>query len=450
MQSAQISDGRLSLHLFGGAEFLGTLPPILQQLNFRPVLGDTTLPGASRPTRDVAIVDGGVIAAGDLWRRIPSFMPKIVVTPEASFAYRMLCAQAGVDAIVRQPVDPKELTEWLEHFCDQRADEPASILIVDDNELSARCYAELLRADGFLVEVATDPTSVFSILEQNSFDLILMDLQMPAVSGIDLAQMIRQSRLYLSVPIVFLSAERDAAMQMAARLSGGDEFISKQTDLRTLLTLVRLKVSRMRMLRPLIERDGLTGLLNHGRFKERVTQELERSRRTGSAISLAMVDIDHFKTVNDTWGHQVGDQVIRLLSRSLAGWLRRTDIVGRYGGEEFGVLLLDATASAAADVMEGFRAHVEAMRLDTGRDGHCAVTISVGIAGSAAWDSVHALVDSADAALYHAKNSGRNKVAFASPAGNGSGTVFRTFHCCPRGQASTEAAELGEAMRIRH
>jgi diguanylate cyclase (GGDEF)-like protein len=241
-----------------------------------------------------------------------------------------------------------------------------------------------------------------------------MDLEMPQVNGIDLARMIRQDRRHLSVPIVFLSAEGDTQTQIRARRFGGDDFISKRIDRTLLVQLVELRVERARVLRSLIERDGLTGLVDHARFVERAGQELARSRRTGAGCTLVLIDIDHFKSVNDTWGHQAGDFALKRLSSALSAWLRRTDVVGRYGGEEFAALMLDTTAEQAAPVIDGFRRHFAELDL-VASAGTFRMTFSAGLADGRGVADTAAFIAAADEALYRAKREGRNRIVVADP-----------------------------------
>jgi diguanylate cyclase (GGDEF)-like protein len=239
-----------------------------------------------------------------------------------------------------------------------------------------------------------------------------MDLQMPGTDGIEIAKIIRQHQNHLSIPIVFLSSEEDKQVQMKARQFGGDDFISKRADLDALVSLIHLRVQRARVLRNLIERDGLTGLLNHRRFKERVGHELSRAKRTNLQFCIAMIDVDHFKNVNDTWGHPVGDKVLSILARALVGWVRKTDVVGRYGGEEFAVLLLDTSPDTIFEVMENFRKHFAKMVFD-GQDEKFSLTVSIGVAGSDANSDSAALFAQADKAMYLAKSNGRDQVVIA-------------------------------------
>jgi diguanylate cyclase (GGDEF)-like protein len=240
-------------------------------------------------------------------------------------------------------------------------------------------------------------------------DLVLMDVQMPVVNGIELARIIRQSRRYLSIPIVFLSAEQDVQRQMEARRFGGDDFVVKPIEPARLVSVVRLRAERASAVRSVMERDSLTGLLNHARFKDRLVHELERCARTGAELSVAMIDLDRFKQVNDTYGHLVGDRVIRALSSALTTGLRKIDIVGRYGGEEFGVILLDTAPHAAEVAIDKLRAEFCEIELDASSR-RFRSSFSAGIAGSLRHPSAERIIAAADSALYAAKKWGRNRV----------------------------------------
>ncbi len=229
------------------------------------------------------------------------------------------------------------------------------MLIVDDDWLAAEINASVLRSDGMTVTTVTDPAKAVEAIEALGPDIVLMDMQMPGIGGVELAKVIRQSMHFVSLPIVFLSAERDEDRQLAARRQGGDDFIKKPVQPDMLVSLVRLRADRSKLLRSFIERDRLTGLFDQTRFKERVAHEMERCRRTGAEISLAMIDLDHFKQVNDVHGHGAGDDVLRTLADLLGTSLRKIDIVGRCGGEEFGVILLDTSLEDAARILNALR-----------------------------------------------------------------------------------------------
>jgi diguanylate cyclase (GGDEF)-like protein len=358
---------------------------------------------------DAVIIGDGITDPLELAAACSADCPVMLVASDHGFDTRLAAARAGVDAMLAKPLDVSEIADWLEQFAGSRQASPISILVVDDDESLAESYALALESAGMRARVVADPAQALAQMTATFPDLMLMDMQMPAASGIELARIIRQSRRYLSLPIVFLSAERDPMRQLEARKLGGDDFITKPVDLQHLVSLVHMRAERARALRSMMERDSLTGLLNHGRFKDRLAHELERCRRTSAEISLALIDLDHFKRVNDSYGHMSGDQVIRALSHALMAGLRRIDILGRYGGEEFGVILLDTPPAQAGMVIDGLRERFADIAFET--DGQAfSSTFSAGIAGSRGRPGVDGLIEAADRALYAAKHAGRNRV----------------------------------------
>jgi diguanylate cyclase (GGDEF)-like protein len=356
-----------------------------------------------------AIIGDGIADPLELAVAWSADCPVMLVSSDHGFATRLAAARAGVDAILAKPLDVSEVADWLEQFAGAHQTSPISILVVDDDEILAHTYALALESAGMRARVVADPAQAFGQMTATFPDLVLMDMQMPAASGIELARVIRQSRRYLSLPIIFLSAERDPARQLEARKLGGDDFITKPVDLRHLVSLVHMRAERARVLRSMMERDSLTGLLNHGRFKDRLAHELERCRRTAAEVSLAIIDLDHFKRVNDGYGHMSGDQVIRALSHALMAGLRRIDIIGRYGGEEFGVILLDTPPAQAGTAIDALRGRFADIAFET--DGQAfSATFSAGVAGSRGHRGTDTLIEAADRALYAAKHAGRNRV----------------------------------------
>ncbi|WP_179759007.1 GGDEF domain-containing response regulator [Hoeflea halophila] len=408
-----------SVHVIGGGKFLRDVTRVMNPLNYTA----TTVDGSSGQAAAVScggddalvLIDGSIPDALEICEDLGEALPKILVSSETSFAYRAKCARSHVSTIIADPIEQAELVHWLEHLGGQLSEQPASILLVDDDPVASAVYAEILRANGMIVSILNDPLKIIPTINGTFFDIIIMDLKMPHTDGIEIAKIIRQHKSHLSIPIVFLSSEEDKAIQMRARQFGGDDFISKRADLDALVMLINLRVERARVLRSLIERDGLTGLLNHRRFNERVEQEMDRVRRTGMQFCVAMIDVDHFKNVNDTWGHPIGDQVLSILARALVGWVRKTDVVGRYGGEEFALLLLDTSPEAVFDVLENFRSHFAGIIFD-GRPQQFSLTISIGVAGSDVCQNTAEIFAEADRALYLAKNNGRNQVVLAHPA----------------------------------
>jgi diguanylate cyclase (GGDEF)-like protein len=193
---------------------------------------------------------------------------------------------------------------------------------------------------------------------------------------------------------------------------GGDDFLTKPIRPEHLVSSVSSRIERSRLLRSFMVRDSLTGLLNHTAIKDQLEREVARAKRQGMPLSFAMIDIDRFKRVNDTYGHPVGDRVIKSLSRLLKQRLRANDVVGRYGGEEFAVIMVDTDGSAALKVLEGIREAFSCLR-QVADGNEFFVTFSGGVADVADFDDAIKLGDSADKALYEAKHAGRNRLVLA-------------------------------------
>jgi diguanylate cyclase (GGDEF)-like protein len=400
--------------LFAEPDERAMLSAVIANLGYAVERAAATAPDAPLPAHrmSAAVIDDAVTDHLEVCRSLSRRCPVILLAEDTGFPARLAAARAGVQAVVAKPLEVNELADWLDHFASSRDDARYSIVVVDDDPLLAEAYALTLRQAGMQVTAVSDPAHAIEAISANAPDLILMDVQMPEIDGIELARVIRQTRRHLSLPILFLSAEQDPKRQMLARRLGGDDFVTKPVDLDRLVDLVRLRAERARSLRAVMETDSLTGLLNHARFKERLGLELERARRHGTVLSLVLLDLDHFKSVNDSFGHLVGDRVIRGLARSLQKRLRRTDVIGRYGGEEFAALLPNTPPDAALLTMDRIRERFAAGSFDT-ENTSFSVSFSAGIATSHARSEPETMISAADAALYAAKRAGRNRVMLA-------------------------------------
>ncbi len=336
-------------------------------------------------------------------------IPVIFLSKEGDINTRIRAVRAGALGFYTLPVDINSLVDTLDSLVTFRETEPYRVLIVDDSTYLSAHYALILQQVGMETRVVTNPLDVLEHLENFSPELILLDLHMPECEGTELANVIRQQEAFISVPIVYLSGETDVVKQLDALRIGGDEFLSKPIGPVYLLSTVTNRIKRSRVLRSLMVRDSLTGLLNHTRTKEMLVMEMDRARRRKSNMCYAMIDIDYFKTVNDQFGHPEGDRVIKHLSTLLRQRLRKTDVIGRYGGEEFAVILIDADETEAQRILNEIRetfagiAH-QANGIDFN------VTLSCGIASFPSIEDPGSINDAADKALYKAKNSGRNQV----------------------------------------
>jgi diguanylate cyclase (GGDEF)-like protein len=220
---------------------------------------------------------------------------------------------------------------------------------------------------------------------------------------------VRQLPEYVGLPIVYLSSETDRQKQFSAMRFGAEGFLTKPVVPEDLVAAVAIRAERMRTLRSLMARDSLTGLFNHTTTTQLLENAISTAKRSKGSLCFVMIDIDRFKLVNDTHGHPVGDQVILALSRVMQQRLRNSDVVGRYGGEEFAVILPDVPIERAAILINDLREDFARVLFHSALGEFCC-TFSAGIAGCPTHDSLELLREAADKALYEAKHGGRNRV----------------------------------------
>ena len=343
-------------------------------------------------------------------------VPVVCMSERGDISARLSAVRMGCLAYFTRPLDITSLLDTLDRLTAPVQAEAGKVLIIDDSPSLAAYYAANLSEAGFVCQVVTDPLLSLEALYDQPPELILLDMNMPGASGQEIAKVIRQQDAFLSVPIVFLSAENDIGVQREAMSLGGDEFLNKPIQPEHLISAVRSRVVRYRSLRALMVRDSLTGLLNHTSYKERLRAEVARAKRQNKMLSVAMIDIDHFKKVNDTYGHPIGDRVIKNMSRLLKQRLRGADVIGRYGGEEFALALPDTPIEIAVNVIDSLRESFAAIEQHVGASTFCN-TFSAGVAQCPFSMDAEALLKAADEALYISKHAGRNQVTAAAESG---------------------------------
>ena len=338
--------------------------------------------------------------------------PVIFLSERDDLRARLASVRAGCDGYLVKPANIADIVDLLDQLTLGTDDEAFRVLVVDNDAEVARRTELILREAGVVTSSVDDPMNIMAPLEEFRPELILMDLDMPGCSGQELAAVIRQQASFAAIPIVFLSAETNVQRQLQALQRGGDDFLSKSLNPRELILAVTTRALRFRLLRSMMTRDSLTGLLNHTSTKQQLETEIDRARRAHAPLAFVMVDIDHFKSVNDTYGHAAGDAVLKGLARLMKERLRATDLVGRMGGEEFAAVLADTDATGAARIFDELRDAFARIRHNAeGRE--FSVTMSCGVAQFPGFDDASRLSNAADKALYAAKHNGRNRVETA-------------------------------------
>lgn len=336
----------------------------------------------------------------------------IFLSSQGDLAARLEAVRARGDAYFTKPVDVSSLADALDRLTEVRPADPYRILIVEDDPDLASFAAQALQQAGMATSVVSDPMEVMGPLGDFEPDVILMDLYMPGCTGPELAAVLRQQERWVGTPIVFLSTEEGLEQQIAAINAGGDEFLTKPIAPTHLAAALAARARRGRLLGSLISYDGLTGLLNHGNLKVRLESELSLASREQWSVAYAMIDLDRFKTINDEHGHATGDRLLRNLAMLLKQRLRRSDVVGRYGGDEFAVILPHTDAATACRVLEEVRESFSRLPHVAG-DREITATLSCGVAVFPVHATAEALAEAADAALYEAKRKGKNRVEMA-------------------------------------
>jgi diguanylate cyclase (GGDEF)-like protein len=321
--------------------------------------------------------------------------------------------RAGIDFTVQRDDRMAALLSRILDLVQTREQERYRVLIVEDSRVAVAQIQRALDQRGIHSHAISDPTRLFEVLDDYRPDLVLMDMYMPTCNGVEATRALRQLPAYQAVPIIYLSGETDVALQVEALRLGGDQFLTKPFNPVLLSATVKTTVERHREMQRVSRHDGLTGLLNHTAAKADLDARL-RALPADGRLCVAMIDIDHFKSVNDTYGHPVGDQVIRSLAWLLKGRLRGTDLIGRYGGEEFIVATVDVGLDRAHAVLDHIRAQFASLP-HAHTEGILRVTFSAGVAAYPDYGNARDLIQTADDALLDAKRLGRNRVERARP-----------------------------------
>lgn len=333
---------------------------------------------------------------------------------EADTPTRLAAVRAGGQEFLSGPLDASSLLEKVELLTNATEYDPLRVLIVDDSRAQAMFTERLLNGAGMITRTLTDPIRTMAELADFQPDLVILDMYMPACTGTELAKVIRHNDRYVSVPIIYLSAEDDLDKQLDAMSEGGDDFLTKPIRSRHLITTVRNRAARARHLKARMVRDSLTGLYNHTHILQLLEDCSFRARREMQPLSFAMLDIDHFKKINDRHGHPMGDRVIKSLALFLKQRLRKTDFIGRYGGEEFAIVMPDTPLEAAHRVLDEIRQRfAEILYPAQPHDLRC--TFSAGVVQLDHRLDALTMASAADEALYRAKHAGRNCVMRVEP-----------------------------------
>ncbi len=291
-----------------------------------------------------------------------------------------------------------------------------SIIAVDQSMINLRLLSVILEKEGFSLKTSQSGLDAFPMIVETKPDLILLDMVLPGIDGVELCRMLKANSETEHIPVIIITAKTRGADVFRSLESGAFDFIKKPIDELEVIARVRSAIRYREYQEQLLEmamRDSLTGLYNHALIVDLLEKEIYNSKRKNRPLTFVMADIDHFKNINDNFGHIAGDAVLVSTSRLLENTLRKGDYLGRYGGEEFALILSGLEQENAFPLCDRLRLLVEGGVVPFD-DKNIRVTISMGAIyiDPGKEISAAAAVQEADAALYRAKEEGRNKVIF--------------------------------------
>jgi diguanylate cyclase (GGDEF)-like protein len=346
-------------------------------------------------------------------RAIPgnASLPLAFVSADEATPSRVRAANAGAALFLGKPLSGAGLDEAASHLAAiRRASEPR-VLILDDDDAFATCAASSLGQGGVVVRTLTDPDDLLGLLESTDPEALLLDVRMPGIDGLDICRMLRTTSRWQDLPILMITADTRAETRLAAYGAGCDDVLLKPVLADELRLRVKLRVERRRLLQARAERDPLTDLPLRRWFIDRLRARLSEAHRRGLPISLVLLDLDHFKEINDRYGHLAGDRALARLGHLLAARFRSEDLRARWGGEEFIAAFPGERAETAATLARNLLHELEHARIESDDGAPFTVSFSAGIAefprdGA----SMEALLRAVDRRLYAAKAAGRSRV----------------------------------------
>lgn len=363
---------------------------------------------------DISMGDGN--DAFDIARQLRSLeglssLPVAFMASDSSVANRVAAAHAGASQFLQKPLDAHELVETVRLFVASKRLTSTHVLVVDDDHHFRDHISALLESEGMEVTSLGEPDKIMDVIRNVNPDILLLDVMMPGVSGLDVCRMLRGAAAWKDLPILFLTAKSDPESRIECFRAGGDDYIEKPVIREELLARINVRRERIRLHQDRADRDALTGLPNRRAFLDMFAIRVAEGERYGRPVSLCVMDLDKFKSINDTYGHLSGDRVLLGIGKLLSARFRAVDVRGRWGGEEFVVAFYGEEPSTSRQIMTRVLDEFRMMEFEGDHGEMFQVTFSAGIAaiptdGSTFEEAFRV----ADARLYEAKEKGRNRI----------------------------------------
>lgn len=350
-------------------------------------------------------------------------IPTLVLTAADSFENRVRVARRGVSGLLQMPTSPLEILETALRVLQKGAPPTAKLLIVDDDPVMLALLQSLLRPWGFQLQLLSDPQQFWQTLERVEPDLVLLDVKMPQIDGFDLCQVLRSASRWHDLPVLFMSAYTDAETIQRVFSAGADDYIRKPIVAPELVARVLGWLERSRIRRFKADIDNLTGVSNRRKSTQSLNRLMKLAQRQDQTLCFALIDFDHFKQINDKYGHPAGDRVLKRFGEHLQSTFRSEDVVGRWGGEEFVIGLYGVSCEEGTYRLQQLLQSWQQEQFEVETEPPLAsqdtppfqITFTAGVAvyPQDATD-LQALYRAADEALYRAKAAGRNRIGISN------------------------------------
>ena len=338
-------------------------------------------------------------------------LPLALVGDDGQDLDRVRSLWAGASMLLSKPVTNSKFSRAVRRLTSLREAQQASILVIETDDHFAELLRTHLDTGRMAVHSHDQPSSLFSSLDRHRPDLVMVDSHIPVVSSFDVCRALRAIPRWQDIPIIMVADEQNEELRLAAYEAGADDFFGGDISTEELQARVQIRLRRARMTRQRIDRDGLTGLLTRRAFLERLAGRLSEVTRHGRPLVFALLDVDHFKEVNDRYGHPAGDRVLKTLGQLLRDRFRIEDLRARWGGEEFAIVLVDEQPATARKALDRVRSEFCGMEFSGEQGQRFQVSFSAGLAGFP--DDGHdaeTLLSAADSRLLRAKRAGRNQL----------------------------------------
>ncbi len=384
-----------------------------------------------------AIVDVHLIGMNgfDLCRELRDLpgkgsLPLVLMSGDQSLETRVASTQVGASLFIEKPLREDLLSLAVQQILDEASARRGRVLILEDDRDFANHAELLLQAREIDTRAIETPAELPAALEEFRPDLLLLDIDLPNTSGVDVCKALRMSVQWQTLPILMITAHIDDDTRIEAFRAGANDFISKPVLEEEFNARIDVQLMHARLLQERAERDPLSGLMLRRPFLEALEQRLSESHRNETPLAVAIIDIDHFKQVNDGFGHTYGDAVIAGFGRLLRHRFRNEDLRCRWGGEEFIVVLPGQKADLLERALGRVLNEFSEMRFEASDRTTFTVTASAGVAARPDDGlSAQALIRRADRRLYRAKSDGRNRVVGpSSQTAEEGNTVVRKRH----------------------